>query len=370
MNPTPRADLDSTFMRRALRLAGKGEGRTSPNPMVGALVVKDGDIVGSGWHKGPGLPHAEVLALDEAGSKARGSVVYVTLEPCSHHGRTPPCIDALIAASPSEVVISMTDPDARVSGKGIAALEAAGINTRVGVLEPDALKLNEAYAMHRRHGRPFVTLKSAITLDGKTSAFDGSSKWITGAEARRDVHRLRSVSDAVCVGIGTVVADDPSLTVRDAPVKGKQPLRVVVDPSGRIDPDAKLFHEQGTVVVMREGIAPRNKEKIVGAGGEVLAVESKGDGIDLQAMLRSLASRDVMSLLLEGGPSLAASFIEQDLIDKVVLYIAPKLMGGPSAKGLIEGWVAKSIGDAIELRIDDVKAVGKDIRVIAYPVRN
>jgi diaminohydroxyphosphoribosylaminopyrimidine deaminase/5-amino-6-(5-phosphoribosylamino)uracil reductase len=364
---------DAAFMRRALELARRGEGRTSPNPMVGAVLVADGAIIGEGWHRAAGTPHAEVHALRAAGARAMGSTLYVTLEPCAHHGRTPPCADAVAAAGIDRVVVAMPDPDSRVGGRGIERLRACGIAVDAGVLEEEARRLNEAYVLHRTLGRPFVTCKSAVTLDGRTAAADGTSQWITGAEARRDVHRLRSRSDAIAVGIGTVLADDPSLTVRGVPSRlaGPPPLRVVVDTGGRTPLRAQVLSDEApTLVVVSEDADPDTVERLRWAGADVLSVPSDGGKIVVPVMLAALGSRGIVSLLLEGGPRLAGGFVSAGCVDRFVFYVAPKLLGGPETSGAIEGWAAPSIGAAASLEIESVRRLGDDLRIIARPRRD
>lgn len=361
-------EADERYMKLALRLARKGEGRTSPNPMVGAVIVRGNRIAGAGWHRGPGEPHAEALALAEAGARAAGATAYVTLEPCAHHGRTPPCTGALISARVKRVVAAMADPDPLVDGGGIRALRAAGIDVEVGALEDEARRANAAYIVHRTLGRPFVTYKSAASLDGRIAARDGTSQWITGAEARRDVQRLRSRSDAIMVGIGTVLADDPSLTVR-GPSAARPRLRVVVDSAARTPPDARVISpEAPKLIVTVEDPSTERVRRLVRAGAEVLSVESEEGRVALLPMLRRLAERGVMSLLLEGGGTLAGAFAAAGLIDRYLFYVAPKLIGGGGTLGALEGWAASTIGEAAQLRIEGVRRVGEDLRVEAYPL--
>jgi diaminohydroxyphosphoribosylaminopyrimidine deaminase/5-amino-6-(5-phosphoribosylamino)uracil reductase len=361
-------ETDETWMRQALRLAARGRGRTSPNPMVGCVLVRDGVVVGSGWHHRAGKPHAEVLALQEAGDAARGAAAYVTLEPCASYGRTPPCADALVQAGVGRVVAAMEDPDSRTAGKGLTALSAAGISVEVGVLEAEARRLNEQYIVHRSTGRPFVTYKAGMSLDGRTAAEDGSSQWITSPEARRDAHRLRAGSDAICAGVGTVLADDPQLTVRGV-ASTKRPLRVVVDSEVRTPPEAQILSSDApTVIFTAAGDGSSAVTRLKETGVEVVCVLDEEGRVDLREMLRILGDRGIVSLLLEGGATLAGAFAASDLIDRYVFYLAPKLLGS-SAAGVLSGWAAGSIGDAAELSISQVKRVGPDLRVTAYPLR-
>jgi diaminohydroxyphosphoribosylaminopyrimidine deaminase / 5-amino-6-(5-phosphoribosylamino)uracil reductase len=361
---------DAAFMRRALSLARRGQGRTSPNPMVGAVLVRDGATIGKGWHRAAGTPHAEVHALRAAGEAARGSTLYVTLEPCSHHGRTPPCADAVVAAGIGRVVVAMQDPDPQVGGRGIDRLRAAGVEVDVGVLEAEARRLNDAYILHRILGRPFVTYKAAVSLDGRTAAVDGTSQWITGPEARIDVHRLRARADAIAVGIGTLIADDPSLTVRGVPV-ARPPVRVVVDAAARTPPGARVISgEAPTLIVVAEGVASeRRVKRLAGAGAEVLPVAAEGGRVSIPAMLRALGGRGILSLLLEGGGTLAGGFQTADCIDRFVWYVAPKLLGGPGTVAVVDGWAAPSIDAAAPLAIESTRRFGADLRVVAHPSR-
>lgn len=361
-------ETEDAWMRRALRLAARGRGKTSPNPMVGCVLVKDGALVGSGWHHRAGEAHAEVLALRKAGDGARGSTAYVTLEPCAHHGRTPPCTGALIEAGVSRVVAAMEDPDPRTAGKGIAALRTAGIDAASGLLASEARKLNEQYILHRTAGRPFVTYKAGMSLDGRTAAADGSSQWITSAAARRDAHRLRAQSDAICAGVGTVLTDDPMLTVRGVP-GSRSPLRVVVDSAARTPVAAKVLSTDApTVVFTAAGDAEPAVAALKEAGIEVVCVPGESGTVDLKEMLRILGDRGVVSLLLEGGATLAGSLAGGGLIDRYVFYLAPKLLGASGA-GALNGWVADSVTDAAALVISEIKRLGSDLRVTAYPVR-
>ncbi|HEX2259386.1 MAG TPA: bifunctional diaminohydroxyphosphoribosylaminopyrimidine deaminase/5-amino-6-(5-phosphoribosylamino)uracil reductase RibD [Actinomycetota bacterium] len=359
---------DQRWMKMALRRAARGEGKTSPNPMVGAVVVKDGHMAGSGWHHSPGSPHAEVLALIEAGDQANGSTMFVTLEPCAHQGRTPPCVDSIIRAGVARVVACTTDPDPRVAGQGMQALEAAGIDTDLGLMSHEALRLNQAYFVHRTRSRPFVTYKSASSLDGKMAALDGSSKWITGEKARKDVQRLRRLSDAICTGIGTVLADDPMLTVRG--LRSCAPrLRIVVDSEARIPVEAKALSPDAPTMIVTA--LPKSDPRVLrleGAGASVLSAPGRDGRVFLPRMLRDLAERGIVSLLLEGGPTLAGAFAAENLIDRYVLYVAPKLIGGNGSLGLLEGWAAQTIGQALELKVETIRRVGTDLRIVAYPL--
>ncbi|MDE3074844.1 MAG: bifunctional diaminohydroxyphosphoribosylaminopyrimidine deaminase/5-amino-6-(5-phosphoribosylamino)uracil reductase RibD [Chloroflexota bacterium] len=411
-------------MREALALAARARGRTSPNPMVGAVLVKDGQVVGRGLHPRAGQPHAEVFALREAGQRARGATLYVTLEPCCHHGRTPPCAPAVVEAGVGRVFAAMEDPNPLVAGQGLRALRASGIETRVGLLEDEARQLNEAYVKRIATGRPFVEVKVAMTLDGKTATSSGRSRWITGEAAREWVHRRRDAADAVLVGAGTVRADDPALTVRLPDHDGRQPLRVVVSASGRLDPRAQVFHgpPPGTVVfcatddgtgnrqqatgnreqatgygqqatgngqqatgngglfaadvavrprlgahlgvgrssgaARRAGLKPAPTE--MGTGVELVSLPGSDGGVDLPQMLRWLAKRGINDVLVEGGAKLNAALLRAGLVDRLSVFVAPKLFGGAEAPGGFGELGVEDPALALQLQHVEVTQVGVD----------
>jgi len=355
-------------MARAIALAEGGRGATSPNPMVGAVLVRDGRVVGEGFHEAHGRPHAESVALAAAGAAAAGATCYVTLEPCAHHGRTPPCADALVAAGVARVVAATADPDPRVDGAGLARLRAAGVEVSVGAGAAAAGEQNAAYLTHRRRGRPRVTLKAAASLDGKVAAPDGTSQWITGPDARADGHRLRAEADAVLVGAGTALADDPRLTVRLPGHAGRQPLRVLADAAGRVGTGGHLFDGEAPTLVATTPTAPAaavDAWKL--AGAEVLICKEAPAGLDLDDLLRALAARGVLELLVEGGPTLQASLWAAGLADRLVWYLAPLAIGGAGAPGLLGGAGAATLADARRLRLASVDRLGDDLRVVAYP---
>jgi diaminohydroxyphosphoribosylaminopyrimidine deaminase/5-amino-6-(5-phosphoribosylamino)uracil reductase len=355
-------EADRYFMTLALDLAEKGRGCTSPNPMVGAVVVRDGVIVGRGYHRRAGEDHAEVIALRAAGERAAGATLYVTMEPCCHQGKTPPCTDAVIRSGVRQVVAAMTDPNPKVCGGGFACLNHSGRECITGVLEERARKLNEAYIKYITSGIPFVTLKLAITLDGRIAARDGSSRWITGPEARKRTHLLRSWSDAVMVGSGTVLADDPQLTVRDA--EGRDPLRIVLDSRLRVPPDARVFSDNRVIVVTADSSDPNTIAERERRGIEVWKIGS-GDRIPISETLTRLGSRQITSILCEGGGTLASSLIREKQADKLMLFIAPKLLGnGIDAFGDIG---VSSIGESLILRGMETETMGDDLLVTGYP---
>lgn len=353
-------------MRQALLLAERGRGSASPNPAVGALIVAGERVIGSGFHARAGESHAEVLALRDAGDAAAGATMYVTLAPCTRQGRTPACVDAVIDAGVARVVFAQVDPHPDETHGSADVLRRAGIEVSEGVLAAQAAQLIENFTVWATTGRPLVTLKLALTLDGRAAAADGSSRWVTGPEARADVHRLRAWADAILVGVGTVVADDPSLTARDGVDASTQPLRVILDPSGRIPLDSRVLADGGKTVVATTTKAPESVRQALADRGLILSIT---DGrVDLEALLDTLGKEGVTDLLCEGGPSLAGDMLERGLVDRVVFYLAPKLLGPDGLAG-IGGIVAPSIADARGLRITDVRMIGSDVRVEAVPER-
>ncbi|MCL6547794.1 MAG: bifunctional diaminohydroxyphosphoribosylaminopyrimidine deaminase/5-amino-6-(5-phosphoribosylamino)uracil reductase RibD [Alicyclobacillus sp.] len=363
-------------MRLALQVAKMGKGQTSPNPTVGCVLVRDGEVVGQGAHLKAGGPHAEVHALAMAGERARGATAYVTLEPCSHHGRTPPCADHLIRAGVRRVVAATTDPNPQVSGRGLARLRAAGVEVACGLFADEAARDNEAFFTWVRLGRPFIVWKCAATLDGYIAARTGDSRYVTGPVARASVHELRREMSAIAVGIGTALADDPRLTVRtgaDSEVAGaapRQPLRVVFDSSLRLPPSARMLREPGQTLVYTT--APADPARLAALreacphGLEVAELEPEPDGrVPLAAAFADLARRGCDSVLLEGGSRLVSRCFRERLIDKVVYYVAPKLLGGGIPA--LAGWDPPRLTDACRLSRVVWSAVGDDLRVEAYP---
>src|SRR5215211_7537468 len=364
-------DPDEGWMARAVALAEGGRGTASPNPMVGAVLIRNGRVVGEGFHRAAGLAHAEALALAAAGELAAGATCYVTLEPCAHHGRTPPCADALVAAGVARVVAATADPDPRDDGAGLARLRAAGVEVSVGAGAAAAGEQNAAYLTHRRRGRPRVTLKAAASLDGKVAAPDGTSQWITGPDARADGHRLRAEADAVLVGAGTALADDPRLTVRLPGHAGRQPLRVLADATGRVGPGRHLFDGEAPTLVATTPTAPAAAvDAWRAAGAEVLVCKEAPAGVDLEDLARRLGERGVLELLAEGGPRLQASLWAAGLADRLVWFLAPLAIGGAGAPGLLGGAGAATLADARRLRLASVDRLGDDLRVVAYPRPN
>ena len=355
-------------MRRALELATRGWGRVSPNPMVGCVLVRDGRVVAEGWHEGPGTEHAEAMALRLAGDRAAGATAFVTLEPCDHHGRTPPCARALIDAGVEAVIAATRDPNPIVDGSGFRALRESGLPVEEGLLAEDALRQNVAFGTHVRTGRPFVVLKMASSLDGKAASRDGSSTWITGEEARADVQRLRAWSDAIVVGSGTALADDPRLTVRDpAYASARPPVRVIVDPSGRVPGDRRAFDTAApTLVATTELTPPSRRQEWVDAGADVSVLDrDPTGGVSLAALAELLGKRDVQGVLLEGGPTIAWSAIRDGIVDQLVLYLAPILVGGHGATGWLAGSGFAPIGRAAHVDVVSIEPLGQDLKVVA-----
>jgi diaminohydroxyphosphoribosylaminopyrimidine deaminase/5-amino-6-(5-phosphoribosylamino)uracil reductase len=354
-------------MRRALRLAARARGQTMPNPMVGAVLVKEGQVVGEGYHRRPGEPHAEVLALRAAGDAARGATLYVTLEPCAHYGRTPPCCEAVIAAEISRVVVAMGDPFPKVAGRGIDAIRAAGIPVEVGLLEAEARRLNEVYLKWVTRGLPWVTLKCAMTLDGKIATRTGDSRWVTGEQARAYVHRLRAEHDAIMVGIGTVRADDPLLTARGR--RKRNPLRVIVDARAELDPGSQIvctLREVPTLVATTSAAPGERVERLREAGAVVELLPDNNSRVDLPALMAELARLSVTSVLLEGGAELTASMLAAGLVDKAIVFIAPKLVGGRDAPGPVGGEGVARVADALPVREVTFRRFGADFALIGY----
>jgi diaminohydroxyphosphoribosylaminopyrimidine deaminase/5-amino-6-(5-phosphoribosylamino)uracil reductase len=354
---------EADAMRRAIELAARGLGSTSPNPVVGAVILDArGEVVGEGWHQQAGGPHAEVHALRAAGDAARGGTAVVTLEPCNHTGRTGPCAQALITAGVSRVVYAVADPTPTATGGG-ATLAAAGVEVESGLLEAEAARGNEVWLTASREQRPFVLWKYASTLDGRIAAADGTSRWISSADSRADVHRLRAESDAVVVGSGTLRADDPHLAVRGVAGPFAQPLRVVVDTNAKITPGARVLDGTApTLVAVAEDADTGHLP-----GVDVARLPRTGSGVAVSALLTELYGRGVRSVLLEGGPTLAGAFVAAGAVDKVVGYLAPALLGaGPAALG--DAGIT-TIANALRLDVAEIERIGPDLRITAYPSR-
>lgn len=380
-------ELDRSYMEQALRLAARGRSRTHPNPMVGCVIVKDGNVVGTGYHRKAGEPHAETFALQEAGEAARGATAYITLEPCAHHGRTPPCADALIEAGVARVVAAMVDPDSRVAGQGLERLRAAGIQAESGLMEDEARTLNRAYIKLKSTGRPLVILKWAMTMDGKIACASGDSRWVTSDEARAHLHQLRDQVDAILVGEVTARRDDPELTARPdcpGPLPGwagglnpgpdeawapKDPLRIVLDSMARTSLDARLFSPElqerplpnKTLVATTKLASPMKLAAMREIGVETLELPEQHEVVSLGPLLDELGRRGVTSLLVEGGARVHWSFLSQGLADYIMAYIAPKVVGGANAPGPVAGQGIQKMADAWQEADIRVSQIGVDI---------
>jgi diaminohydroxyphosphoribosylaminopyrimidine deaminase/5-amino-6-(5-phosphoribosylamino)uracil reductase len=361
---------DEIDMRRALRLAEKGRGRTSPNPMVGAVIVKGGRVVGEGYHRKAGEPHAEVEALSAAGPRARGATLYINLEPCSHlDKRTPPCTRAIIQSGISRVVMAMRDPNPKVSGRGMAALRRAGIKVTEGVLAEEARMLNEAYAKFITTGMPFVILKTAMTLDGKIALRNTVSKWITGEKARLEAHRLRNQVDAILVGINTVLTDDPRLTTRLPGDRGRDPHRIILDSTLKIPLTARVITQSSSAMtfIATTKKALREKIRAMERLGAVVNVFPEEEGrVSLNELMKELGRRGIASLLIEGGAEVNATALRSGIVDKLIWFVAPKLIGGREALGVIGGSSPLDPKDPLRVRDLRVRRVGEDLMLEGY----
>jgi diaminohydroxyphosphoribosylaminopyrimidine deaminase/5-amino-6-(5-phosphoribosylamino)uracil reductase len=357
---------DTKYMKRALTLAKKGVGKTSPNPAVGCVIVKNGTIVGEGWHKRAGGHHAEVHALEMAGTAARGADVYVTLEPCSHTGKTPPCCDALTRAGVKRVVAGMRDPNPQVSGNGLALLEEAGITTLSGILEDDCRAINLPFIKHVTTGIPHVTYKCAMTLDGNIATITGESRWISCEESRKFVHRIRSRMDVVMVGVDTIITDNPQLTVRH--VRGKSPLRVIVDTRLRTPESVNVLNGElssGTIIATTES-NPRVHLRYLKQGAKILVCEEYDGRVSMKDLLQKLGAMGVQSIMLEGGSRLAGNMLQLGMIDELVVFVAPKIIGSNGfAPFTLQG--ITSMDQAIMLDFTSVNRIGTDLVVTARP---
>ncbi|MBB5335661.1 bifunctional diaminohydroxyphosphoribosylaminopyrimidine deaminase/5-amino-6-(5-phosphoribosylamino)uracil reductase RibD [Pectinatus brassicae] len=360
---------DEKYMQMAIDLAKNAIGRTSPNPMVGAVIVKNNRIVGCGWHRKAGTEHAEVHALRAAGELAKGADIYVSLEPCSHYGRTPPCCDAIIKAGLKRVVVAMTDTNPKVAGRGIKKMRDAGIEVITGVLENEARKLNDVFFKWIETKSPFITIKSAMTLDGKISTVSGQSQWITNEHSRQYGHKLRDINDAIMVGINTIISDDPSLTTR-LPNGGKNPIRIIVDSTGKVPLTAKILNDNAApvIVAVTEKAASEKITALKNKGIEIIQTAAdENNQVNLKELLHILGQKDICSILVEGGATLLGSLICQKLADKAYFFIAPKLIGGKTAKSAVEGIGIADLSNAALLSEPSVEILeGSDILIKGY----
>ena len=355
-------------MELALSLARRALGSVSPNPAVGAVVAKDGEVLGEGWTQPPGETHAEVVALAQAGQRAAGATLYTTLEPCNHHGRTRPCTQAIIDAGIAEVHSAMADPNPNVPGGGQSRLQEAGLKTVAGEREQEARKVVEAYLKFVTTGLPFVTAKFAMSLDGKIATRTGDSRWITGPEARRYAHVLRATHDAIMVGINTVLADDPRLTARhdEGTALSEQPLRIVVDSRGRTPDDARLLDEPGQTIVAVARADSSKRSRLLDRGVDVEELPAEDGLVDLSALLGRLGRREITSVLVEGGGALLGSLFDLRLVDKVVAFVAPAIVGGSGAPAPVAGAGVERIAEAVRLSRVETQQLGPDLAIIGY----
>lgn len=363
-------NADPKYMQIVLKLAAKGRGRTSPNPMVGAVIVRNDEIVGQGYHKKAGEPHAEINAITAAGKKARGGTLYVNLEPCNHYGRTPPCTEAILAAGIRRMVIGMCDPNPDVKGGGVEFLQFHGVKVAPGILEKECRHLNEAYIKYVTEKRPFVIMKAAASMDGKIATRSGDAKWITGEKARRFVHRLRNEVDAILVGAGTVLKDDPRLTTRLEKKGSRYPVRVILDSRLKIPLSAKIFslYSPAPTLVVTSHDAPKSKKKhLIEKGIDVISVSNNQVGLDFKELLSKLGKKGIVSVLVEGGGAIFGSIIQSRLVDKFYLFYAPIIIGGTRATGTVGGKGVSCIADAFRLRDMRIRKIGEDLLVEAYP---
>lgn len=352
---------DRRFMSRALELAQRGLYTTTPNPRVGCVLARDGEIVGEGWHMRTGEAHAEVHALRAAGARAQGAIAYVSLEPCAHQGRTPPCADALIAAKVGRVVVAMRDPDPRVAGRGLDALRAAGVAVECGLMQTEALALNAGFVSRITRGRPWVRMKIAASLDGKTALLNGRSQWITGAEARLDGHRWRARACAILTGVGTVKDDDPQLNVRDIDTP-RQPVRVVVDSRCETPPSARVL---GTGTLIAAVDDNGRGARLRSSGAELMLLPDESGKVDLHALMRELAARGMNELHVEAGFKLNGSLLASGLVDELLVYLAPRVLGD-AARGMFNLPALSDLAGARELELTEVSLLGGNIRVLAH----
>ena len=362
-------ELDQNYMRLALNLARKAEGYVSPNPMVGAVVVKSGKVISGGYHKKAGLPHAEIAALRKAGSKARGADLYVNLEPCCHQGRTPPCTESIIAAGIKKVVMGIRDPNRLVSGKGIRSLRKNGIEVVTGVLKRDCERLNESFLKYIHTGRPWVILKSALSLDGKIATRAGDSQWITGSKAREYVHQLRNKVDAVLIGAGTVRSDDPRLTVRLKQGGIQNPVRVIVVGKHGVPVSARVFsnaRKERVIYATFADLSASRKKTLQKMGVEILLMKRKRGQVHLPQLMDKLGAMGITSVMVEGGSEVSGNVFKEKLIDKVIYFIAPKIIGGKGVPGPVGGKGIEQLKDALQIKNMTFSRLGDDLLVEGY----
>ncbi len=361
--------MHENYMNRALKLAKAGWGTTNPNPLVGAIIVKNEEIIAEGYHEVLGCAHAEVAAFNNAKQDVKGGTLYVNLEPCSHYGRTPPCTEAIIKAGIRKVVVAMEDPNPKVSGRGIGMLRKAGIDTIVGVLEQEARKLNEIFIKYIVRKRPFVIMKTAMTLDGKIASACGESKWISGESSRHHVHIVRDRTAAVMVGVDTVLQDNPSLTTRLEVKTGKDPIRIIIDSKGRIPVDSRVINAEssaGVILATTSALQKEKEKQLTDKGVHILMLDKPDGHVDLDRLMDELYKLEIDSVLLEGGGELNAAALNSGIVDKIMFYIAPKIIGGRNAKTPIEGEGLKFMKDAIRLYDLSIRRFDQDVLIEGY----
>lgn len=359
--------MDNQFMKRALELAENGVGKTSPNPLVGAVIVKNGKIIGEGWHERFGQAHAEVNAVNNASESMEAATVYVTLEPCCHYGKTPPCTELLIEKKVGRIVIGTLDPNPLVAGKGAERLREAGVEVDIGALEQECQKQNEVFFHFMKTHRPFVVMKAAMSLDGKIAAPSGESKWITEEEARKDVQKLRNRYPAIMVGVGTVITDDPELTCRIE--KGRNPVRIILDSGLRTPLSSKVLMDQKentTWIVCTERASAERVKQVEALGVEVIRCRSRNNQIDLAELMEKLGQRSIDSILLEGGGTVNDSALKQGIVNKIILYVAPKIIGGETSRTFVGGQGITKLNQAYPLQIESMERIGEDLKIVAY----
>ncbi len=361
---------DKHYMRSALRLAEKGRGRTSPNPMVGAVLVKDDQVLGEGYHKRAGADHAEIAALNQAGENAAGATLYINLEPCCYQGLTPPCVDRLIEAKLSRVVIAMLDPNPKVKGRSVRLMQAAGIQVDAGLMAEQARFQNEVFLKYVTTNLPFIILKIALSMDGKIATKTGDSRWVSCKESREFVHKLRNIVDATCVGIGTIIRDDSRLTTRLKNKRGRDSIRVVIDSLLRVPLGANIFTEKsnaGNIIVTTKNAFFKRKGDIEKTGSRVLEVRHRSrNKVDLTHMAQELGKLGITSVMIEGGAEIAASAIQEGIVDKIIFFISPKIIGGKTAPGPVGGEGIAKMTDVIKLKHIRTKRFGEDIMIEGY----
>lgn len=360
---------DIFYMKRALELAARGSGTTSPNPLVGAVIVKNGRIIGEGWHERAGEPHAEINAIKNSTEPVEGATIYVNLEPCSHYGRTPPCAEELVKRKFKRVVAAMEDPNPKVAGRGIRLLRENGIQADVGVCRTEALMLNDIFIKYITKKAPFVLLKAAMTLDGKTATSTGDSKWISGELSREYVHTLRNRYSSILVGVDTVIKDNPELTARLQGIKTRNPVRIIVDSTGRVPPDAKVLDinaDKRTIIATTGDIKPEKRRYLENMGAEIIITEKKDGKVNIRQLMDELYRKGIDSVLVEGGGTVAASFMQEGLADKVAFFIAPVIIGGKFAPTPVMGEGVSHIRDGYKLKYPKVSSFGQDVLIEGY----